>query len=150
MSDKFVVFDIDGTISDSSHRNHLAQAKEWDSFHAACEQDPVIKPIADLMAWVGVAHPVIFLTGRNERYRELTVRWLDRAGLGGKYDAILMRKDKDFTQDAEMKIAALESFFGSRERVLECIWFVVDDRDSVVEGLRNYGLTVLQPCTGGY
>lgn len=150
MKDRFVIFDLDGTLCDSAHRNHLAQSKDWHAFHMACPDDPVIQPLADLMAWLGVLHPVVLLTGRNEAYRELTVQWLERAGLAGRYDALLMRADHNYTKDHEMKIAHLERFFGSREAVLEKVWLVIDDRDTVVEGLRNYGLTVLQPCSAGY
>jgi hypothetical protein len=98
----------------------------------------------------GVIADVILLTGRPEKFRHVTLEWLKLSKLDGHYDELLMRPDDDWTQDSLMKINALERRFGNKESVLEKVWFVVDDRDSVVEGLRNYGLTVLQPATGGY
>lgn len=147
---KHVIFDIDGTLSDCSHRLQFAQTKQWDEFHRLCLEDPVIVNVADLMRLSGVIADVILLTGRPEKFRHVTLEWLKLSKLDGHYDELLMRPDDDWTQDSLMKINALERKFGSKENVLEKVWFVVDDRDSVVEGLRNYGLTVLQPATGGY
>lgn len=148
MKEQAVIFDIDGTISDPSHRQALAQTKQWDAFHEKCIDDPVIAPVADLLRWLAVRCHTILLTGRNERFRHLTIQWLEKAGLSGMYDALIMRPDNDFTQDHEMKIAAIEKYFKSKEQALESVWLVFEDRDSVVEALRNYGFTVLQPTTG--
>jgi len=150
MKDRTVIFDIDGTLSDATHRQPLAQTRQWDAFHEKCLEDPVIAPIADLMRWMAVRCTTILLTGRNERFRHLTVQWLEQAGLAGMYDKLLMRPDNDFSVDHDMKIAAIEKHFKSKDAALETVWFVVEDRDSVVEALRNYGFTVLQPCTGSY
>jgi hypothetical protein len=49
-----------------------------------------------------------------------------------------------------VKLELLEKRFGGKENVLKNIWFAVEDRDQVVEAMRNYGLTVLQPANGGY
>jgi FMN phosphatase YigB (HAD superfamily) len=147
---KYAIFDIDGTLSDCSHRLQFAQTKQWDEFHRLCLEDPVIADVADLMRLTGVVAEVLLLTGRPEKFRHLTEEWLTLSKLNGHYDELMMRPDDDWTQDSLMKINALERRFGTKENVLEKVWFVVDDRDSVVEGLRNYGLTVLQPATGGY
>lgn len=145
-----VVFDIDGTLSDCSHRVALAQAKQWDEFHLKASQDAVICPIANLMRLVAGKYSVVLLTGRNERYRHITIQWLENAGLDGFYEALLMRSDDDFSKDALFKISSLEKYLSGQENVLDMIEFVVEDRDTVVEAMRNYGLTVLQPAVGGY
>jgi len=147
---KYVVFDIDGTISDCSHRIQYAHSKQWDEFHQRCLEDPVIVAIADLLLEMDRISSVILLTGRSNKYRYLTDQWLVRAGLYEHHDILLMRPDNDWRPDHEMKIALLENSFGSKNKVLDNVWLVIDDRDSVVEGLRNYGLTVLQPAAGGF
>ena len=146
----YAIFDIDGTIADCSHRLQYAQTKQWDEFHLRCMEDLVIVNIADLMIHVSQVADVMLLTGRPEKYRFMTKRWLNEAQLDAFYDELLMRPDGDFTPDYQMKIAALERYFGDKQAVLDNVWLVVDDRDSVVEGLRNYGLTVLQAAAGGY
>jgi len=152
MSDayKFVVFDMDGTLADCSHRLQYAQSKQWDEFHSRSKDDDVIVRVADLMVVLASVADIIILTGRPEKYRPVTQQWLDDSHLSIFCDEIIMRPDDDWTSDGEMKINALEKRFGSKEEVLSNVWMVIDDRDSVVEALRNYGLTVLQPAVGGY
>jgi hypothetical protein len=145
---RHVIFDIDGTLSDCSHRIHLAKAKEWDKFSELCIEDPVISPVADLLVSLQENSIIVLLTGRNEKFRFQTEEWLAKAGLAPFIDSILMRPDNDWRQDHEMKLALIEEYFFGKENALKDIWFVVEDRDSVVEAFRNYGLTVFQPATG--
>ena len=145
------MFDIDGTLADCAHRIQYAQAKLWDEFHERAPEDPVIVNVADLMIEMSLSgHKIILLTGRPERYRHLTTEWLKKASLAKFYDELIMRPDDNYTPDGLMKVNILEMRFGSQEDVLANVWFVVDDRESVVEALRNYGLTVFQPAAGGY
>ena len=147
----YVVFDIDGTLADCGHRLQYAQAKLWEEFHERCNEDNVIIDVADLMIHISMSgKAVILLTGRPEKYRGVTEAWLASAGLKRFYDELIMRPDGNFIQDGPMKCDLLEMRFGSQEDVLANVWFVVDDRETVVESLRNYGLTVLQPAAGGY
>ena len=48
-SSRYVIFDIDGTLSDPSHRLNFALMKEWDKFNEEAKNDPVIVSMADLM-----------------------------------------------------------------------------------------------------
>jgi len=145
-----VVFDLDGTLSDCSHRIQYAQTKQWDEFHSRCNEDPVIVKVAHLLVSLSEFSDIVILTGRPEKYRTVTEKWLKDSNLALFCDHLIMRPDGDWSQDGEMKIKALEKKFGSKDDVLSEVWMAVDDRDSVVEALRNYGLTVLQPAVGGY
>jgi len=147
---EYVIFDIDGTLSDSSHRIQHAHMKDWDTFQSLAIDDPVIVPIATLLRRLSRHADVILLTGRQEKYRHITKKWLEDAELAYCYEELIMREDDDFSHDINMKIKALEKRFGNQENVIANVWFVIDDRDSVVEGFRNYGLTVLQPVAGSY
>lgn len=146
----YAIFDIDGTISDASHRVSHAQMKDWDKFQSLAHLDLVITPIANLMRLISERANVMLLTGRNEKYRYVTLQWLKDAELDASFEELLMRPKDNFRPDHEMKIAELEKRFGDKEGVLKNVWFVVDDRDSVVEAMRNYGLTVIQPANGAY
>jgi hypothetical protein len=90
---RFVIFDIDGTIADCSHRIDHANAKDWDKFHSLADEDMVIVNIADLMINLSAIAPIILLTGRPERYRYKTMEWLKRASLDGFYEELIMRED---------------------------------------------------------
>ena len=34
-----IVFDLDGTLANDNHRNHLAKAGRWDEYFDACDED---------------------------------------------------------------------------------------------------------------
>lgn len=78
-----VIFDIDGTLADASHRLHFIQQdpKDWDSFLSdeQVAKDAPIKHTWDILAGM-VSMPnryrVIFITGRAERTRQMTYDWL--------------------------------------------------------------------------
>ena len=40
----FIVFDLDGTLADESHRNHLAVAGEWNAYFEGIEDDEACLP----------------------------------------------------------------------------------------------------------
>lgn len=74
-------FDIDGTLADPSHRLHHIQKrpKDWDSFFAAVADDIPIEHMRDLCRFLQltiVGTKVVFLSGRPERTRFDTQRWL--------------------------------------------------------------------------
>jgi hydroxymethylpyrimidine pyrophosphatase-like HAD family hydrolase len=148
---KFIVTDLDGTLCNMEHRVHLAQAGEWDEFHSLLHMDKSYPQIKDtLLSYMEQGRDVIGLTGRPEKYRKATEKWIKDHGLLGVFNLILMRPDFDFTPDAELKIKLLEEHFGSRDNVLEQVWVVLEDRDKVVEAMRNYGLIVYQTRQGDY
>ena len=147
---KIVIVDMDGTLSDATHRSHLAQSGQWDEFHSASKDDPVREAVADFCRVCGHEFELIILTGRNEKFRNQTNEWLKAMGLASCFSQLLMRPDDDFRPDIEMKIALLEDFFGSKESVLEEVSFCLDDRDKVVEGFRDYGLDCWQVKQGDY
>lgn len=154
MTDKFIIVDLDGTLCDCSGRVHLAQAGLWDEFNAACGDD---KPIASTVGVLKILTnanydfvPVmIALTGRSAKFRLETERWITTHA-PGLIDEVLMRPEHDYRPDGEVKIGLLEELFGSKEAVLESVLVVLDDRDRVVQALRDYGLTVWQVREGDY
>lgn len=147
MNKRYLIVDIDGTVSNASHREELAQAGKWDEFHEQSGGDVPYPDIVDILRHISHL-TLVGCTGRNEKYRQRTFDWLLSHNL--MLDHLLMRPDNDFTKDVELKIRLLEGFFGSKELVISNVLAVFEDRDRVVEGLREYGLTVLQPRAGAY
>ena len=149
---KVIVVDLDGTLADCTNRSHLAQQGLWDDFNALCEKDSAYADMLDFMHMADTAdtHSIIICTGREEKWRDKTLKWLKRYQLWSIIDDLLMRPEGNFAPDAEIKIQLLESHFGSKEEVLNQVSFCIDDRDKVVDGLRAYGLTCLQIRPGGY
>lgn len=145
---EWVVFDLDGTLFNMSHRLELAKEKRWDDFHSACGGDTPYEDVITLFHMANSNYFTIILTGRNERFRSITMEQLKKHSINP--DHLLMRGDKDFTPDGEFKLKALEAFFGPKEELLGNVIFCIDDRDSVIEPMRNYGLTVFQSRLGDH
>lgn len=146
----WIVVDLDGTLNDNEHRAHLAQDRKWDEFHAASKDDYPCNPVREVVRIMSSNYKILLLTGRNERYRSMTLNWLQQNHISPFIDDLAMRPDSDFRPDIEMKICILESYFGSKENVLGSVLFCLDDRDRVVEGFRNYGLPCFQVKQGEY
>jgi phosphoglycolate phosphatase-like HAD superfamily hydrolase len=141
-----VIFDIDGTLANGTHRQrHLtAPKKDWDAFYAAMGEDTAIQPIIDLANQLACDYHIVLCTGRPSNYREVTERWL--------YDhdvprsALYMRAEGDFRDDTIVKREMLAQM---REAGFEP-WLVVDDRTKVVRMWREEGLVCLQCAEGDF
>ena len=144
-----IVVDLDGTVCDSSHRDHLAQAGQWDDFHKALTDDKPWKDAKELIfAMNQYGMNTIAVTGRNERHRCRTLGWLRLNEI--EIDMLLMRRDDDFRSDTEVKPALLSEHFGSMQIALESVLFILDDRDKVVQKWRDLGFRCWQVQPGGY
>jgi len=77
---KIVICDIDGTIANNDHRQHFLEGKkDWDGFFSSLSED---KPIFEIINKINnlnfKGHKITFLTGRPEKYRGETKKWLNR------------------------------------------------------------------------
>lgn len=145
-----VIFDIDGTIADCSHRLHLIEGekKEWEKFFFACVDDKPIKPILELLESIFGSCDIVFCTSRPERTRKETTDWIIE-NTGYRYlpkNELLMRSDNDRRPDTIVKPELLEKEGLTPDRVL----FIVEDRTKVVKKWRELGYTVLQCADGDY
>lgn len=141
------VVDLDGTLCDSRHRQHLAEAKQWDEFHSRLSLD---NPYPDVGAFIQ-SYPIsqfICLTGRPENYRMETEKWLIRHSI--PINALLMRPENDFESDTVVKPRLLYSFLGGRESALKLVTGILEDRDIMVEKWREEGFHCWQVRPGGY
>lgn len=131
------MIDIDGVVADVRHRLHLIERKpkRWDDFFAQSADDPPLPTGVDLVLELAADHEVIWLTGRPERNRALTERWLADQGL--PVGTLLMRRERDFRPAREAKRDQLRRLRKDRE-----IAVVVDDDPSVVATLTEDGFPV--------
>lgn len=147
-----IIVDIDGTVADPSHRLHLVkdlppgQKPDWEEFFARVEQDATNEPIVDLVWRLGSTRgtSLIGCTGRPERIRSKTARWLNAAGLF--FDALYMRADGDHRPDHLVKRDLLKQMRldGFDPKI------AIDDRSSVVAMWRSEGLICLQCAEGDF
>lgn len=136
-TDSFAVFDIDGVLADVSHRLHhlRGRRKSWGRFFAAAERDPLLDEGFRRASAAALEHALVYLSGRPERLRPVTQRWLDDHGLptGG----LVLRPNRDHRPARLLKVDLLEQLSRHGD-----IAFVVDDDPQVCEALRATGCVV--------
>lgn len=136
-----IICDLDGTLTDTSHRLHHVKGpkKDWDAFFDGIPDDPIVGPVADIVdmyAADGVA--ILLCSGRPEKCREKTQEWLNKNDV--EYTQLYMRPDDDWRPDHIVKSQILDGILADGYEPI----FVLDDRSSVVKMWRERGLTCLQ------
>ncbi|GAA4551639.1 LNS2 domain-containing protein [Pseudonocardia xishanensis] len=134
LSRSLAVFDIDGVLADVTHRLHHLRARpqRWERFFAAADVDPLLEEGANRLRKAQVDHDVVYLTGRPERNRRLTERWLARHDL--PTGPLHMRDDYDYRPAREMKREVLRWLAEEHE-----IASVLDDDPAVFRVLEADG-----------
>lgn len=158
---KAIIFDIDGTLADASHRLHFIQQepKDWDGFFGAMKDDLPIEPVrvacGSLFALQAMtkstgADPsfcVIFCSARPNAYRDETEMWLRTYILPSNVNPILyMRKTSDRRND---DIVKEEMIARMREDGYEPL-LVFEDRKRVVDMWRKNGIQCCQVAPGDF
>lgn len=143
-----ILFDLDGTLADISHRRrHLeATPPNWKSFNSEIGADTPKKPIVSLYTslWDSGKYEIIILTGRMEAQRQHTEQWLTWNNI--PFKSLLMRPDNDFRADYIVKEELLNDLLSQGKDIL----FTVDDRQQVVDMWRRRGITCLQCAEGNF
>lgn len=154
MMKNFIIFDIDGTLADISQRLHFIQGekKDWEGFYNAMDKD---QPIYEMVLLLRVLlfttltdteYEVVFVTGRPEKYRVKTMKWLSNvAHIENLNERLFMRKDGDFRQDYVIKREIVEEL-----RKQGSIRMAFEDRDQVVKMYRDLGIRCLQVAYGDF
>ena len=65
-----VICDLDGTISDDTHRQGSAREEKWDKYNSLAIDDP---PVRDVITVINsLPWDVHIWTGRPDKFREIT------------------------------------------------------------------------------
>jgi phosphoglycolate phosphatase-like HAD superfamily hydrolase len=143
-----IIFDMDGTLSDPTHRRHHVTGpgkKNWAAWNATMGDDPPNAPIVALARlFHGADAKIVVCTGRHEEYRRVTETWLLMHDV--PVHRLYMRPSKDSRPDHVVKLELLAQIRadGFDPHI------VVDDRASVVAMWREAGLTCLQCAPGDF
>jgi FMN phosphatase YigB (HAD superfamily) len=148
-----VVFDIDGTLANCEHRLHHIKnkPKNWMKFFDEMVLDTPIEEMVDLHDSLRIYNDVIYCTGRTDTHRKQTEDWLmqhldmqdynEDIPASEIFQGILyMRKKNDSRPDYITKVDLLNDII--REHGRPDLWF--DDRQGVVDAIRDQGIRVLQ------
>jgi len=138
MTREAALFDLDGTLCDTSSIEHLTRGPDRDyrAFHAASADCP---PVRSVLAALEDARDrglaVLLWTGREFVWRDLTLDWLARHEIG--FDGLYMRLAADYRPATVVKTELLRDIEADDFRVVAA-W--EDDRE-IVELLRGSGVT---------
>jgi hypothetical protein len=140
----FVVFDLDGTLALTEHREHFLkrEPKDWRGFYAACDGDAPCTPIVQAaMTFLCDGHRVEIWSGRSAEVEDKTHAWLREHGLANI--PIRMRPDGDHQPDTTLKAAWLERADRKPDLVFE-------DRASMVAMWRSHNIVCAQVAPGDF
>ena len=107
-----MVLDLDGVISDASHRQHFlaperSRDKDWHGFFHACVDDAVIPHGRALADAVDATAAVVILTARVHEVRDQTVAWLAANQI--RHDWLILRGPGEGAPSGTWKRARLEA-----------------------------------------
>ena len=145
---KNIIFDVDGTIADCTHRRHFVEQspQDWKSFKETTIDDTPVQWVCDIAKrFVAQGERVIFFSARNETERAVTEQQI-RDWIGIESPDLFLRKNDDFRSDEVFKSEIADMF----EEHVGKIDMVFDDRNSVVEMWRQRGLNVIQVADGDF
>lgn len=162
-----IIFDLDGTLRDLTHRLPLIQQPkpDWDAFYMASEHDkPIWHMIENMTSLIYRGKRVMIWSGCSDIAREITEAWLCWHGIGidpgpdrdltfsesraHLIQGLWMRSHGDFTSDVHLKRAWLHHY-----RVWhpdDPIEYVFDDRRRVVDMWRSEGVICHQVAEGDF
>lgn len=135
-----IVVDLDGTLADLNGRN------PYDA--STCDQDLIREPV--LRAVLNEAEKgttLVFCSGRQDKDREPTIRFLERCGIWGQVRVphfLYMRETGDSRPDTEVKREIYQAHIQDRFNVIACY----DDRPCIVRLWRSLGLFVFDVGDG--
>ena len=134
-----VIFDLDGTLCDTSSIVHLVEGddKDYPAFHAASRDCP---PHADVVAaaraQADAGRAVLVVTSREFIWRDLSLDWLVEHGV--PHEGLYMRIVGDYRKDVVIKQEILEQITADGFGVMEA-W---DDKDAGLDLWREHGIEV--------
>jgi hypothetical protein len=133
------LFDLDGTLADTGHRQHFLEQKprDWAGFFGAAPDDTPLDDGVRMVAEAADECEVAYLTGRPERCRAATVEWLERHGL--PTGRIFMRSNHDRRPARTTKLEILRRLARNRE-----IRMLVDDDELVCDAAERAGFRVVR------
>tara|TARA_B100000925_G_C21932721_1_gene440973 strand:- start:632 stop:1069 length:438 start_codon:yes stop_codon:yes gene_type:complete len=133
-----ILCDIDGTVANNDHRQHFLEGKkDWDNFFGALDQD---QPIYEIIKKMNYEHDkgreIIFLTGRPERYRDSTEKWLKQ------YFSFPLRVVMRPNKNKKNKLLTKKEMFEQNFDIDE-IFYVIDNDEQLLKMWADMQLKVV-------
>jgi len=130
---KSAIIDLDGTLSDNSHRKHLieGQNKEWRKYLEKASEDELIENVTDFLRDLAEDHRIVILTMRSDEVRSQTLDWLKNHEI--PFDKLIMLSEGRWEiSDSKFKREKLDE--------IEDPVLAIDDKTSNCEVFENQSL----------
>jgi len=139
---KLWVFDIDNTLANVHHRwDHLRNGKkEWDQFFAKQHLDEPYQPVLDVLHALAndrLGDEIIVVTGRDERFREVSLEWLNRHVEWFNNENLYMRPAGNREDDDVLKVKIIKTWLQRHPSYK--VGAIFDDRHRIIDAFRAEG-----------
>lgn len=138
-----VIYDLDGTLFDHSHRVHHANAMDFDEYRKTIHKDePHWEVIKNLIEHHQGGAVIILLTGRSDDLIAPTIRQIHQAGFQDHVSSLMMRSKYYDGSVLEHKLNAMNLLVQDGSVLAG----VVDDDPEVREMAQSLGLEAFDPA----
>ena len=144
-----VIFDLDGVISDASHRQRFLRGarRDYEGFFTAAADDPPYAAGLALVGSVADDHAVAILTARPHYVSDMTRSWL--AANDVRPDLLILRPSEGAGSDGAA--ADFKRYELSRLRAAGFeVAVAIDDDTRIVDMYRSEGVFALYRHSGYY
>ena len=143
MDKRIIICDLDGTLSDYTHRIRYYKQRDYEKFNSEGINDKPIQNICNIVRMLADDDEteIVVMTARNEQHRKDTEKWLRLNDV--PFNRLIMRPDGDMASDPDCKKKLLDEHINYKD-----VWFVLEDRKVVVDMWRGESLTCLQVAPG--
>jgi phosphoglycolate phosphatase-like HAD superfamily hydrolase len=141
----YVIFDLDGTVIDSTHRQATKAdgSLDLDHWFENNTQEKILAdsllPLADTMrALMAAGHKIVICTARAIQPADKLFLAINRLA----YDALLHREIGNMESDASLKIRLLETYFIAEgfDNAAQAKAIMFDDNVKVIEAMLSIGI----------
>lgn len=143
---KCIIFDLDGTLCDVTHRRQFVATKprNWDAWNRGISNDKPVEQVLEMFCALKYLYPIFFVSGRSDDYRDVTVKWLEKHGITPyDHNGLYMRKYQDHRDDAIVKAEIADEI----EKQYQ-IFAVFDDRKRVLTMWQDRGIFTFDVSQG--
>ena len=133
------VFDIDNTLANNKHRVHhiLGEKKDWDAFYEDSLDDEIIEATYKILRSIFQDFHIILCTGRHEKNREITEKWLEEKHI--PFAELYMRPNDDRRKDYIVKADLADQILEKYDVIA-----VFEDKPKVCDMWRDKGVFVFE------
>ena len=148
----FIVFDLDGTLADGSHREHLILTpgrKQWDRYFDRCDMDAPIWPIVKTLQALHASrrHHIEIWSGRDNSVNWKTRQWLNLHGILRCVKEVKLKPAGLKIEDHTLKEQWLFEYMTMYDKVPDLVF---EDRARVVGMWRSHGVKCCQVAKGDF